>query len=57
LEVTELRVAVTVTDFEGALAFYRDALGLRQIADWSTEGGKVVLFEAGRATLELLDEA
>jgi catechol 2,3-dioxygenase-like lactoylglutathione lyase family enzyme len=57
LEVTELRVAVTVADFDRALAFYRDALGLRQIADWSSERGKVVLFEAGRATLELLDEA
>ncbi len=57
MEVTELRVAVTVTDFDRALAFYRDALGLRQIADWSSEAGKVVLFEAGRATLELLDQA
>jgi catechol 2,3-dioxygenase-like lactoylglutathione lyase family enzyme len=32
LEVTELRVAITVADFDGALAFYRDALGLSQIA-------------------------
>ena len=57
MEVTELRVAMTVTDFDRALAFYRDGLGLRQIADWSSVNGKVVLFEAGRATLELLDEA
>ena len=57
MEVTELRVALTVTDFDRALAFYRDAVGLRQIADWSTESGKVVVLEAGRATLELLDEA
>jgi catechol 2,3-dioxygenase-like lactoylglutathione lyase family enzyme len=56
-EVTELRVALTVEDFERALAFYRDALGLRQLADWSSEGGRVVFLEAGRATLELLDEA
>jgi catechol 2,3-dioxygenase-like lactoylglutathione lyase family enzyme len=53
----ELRVALTVPDFESALAFYRDALGLRQLADWSSETGRVVLLEAGRATLELLDEA
>jgi lactoylglutathione lyase len=32
-------------------------LGLEQVADWSSEGGRVVLLEAGRATLELLDEA
>jgi catechol 2,3-dioxygenase-like lactoylglutathione lyase family enzyme len=56
-EVTELRVALTVAEFDEALAFYRDALGLRQVADWSSAAGRVVLFEAGRATLELLDEA
>jgi len=56
-EVTELRVALTVDDFDAALAFYRDALGLEQIADWSTDDGRVILLEAGRATLELLDQA
>lgn len=55
-EVTELRVALTVPDFAEAIAFYRDALGLRQVADWSSEQGRVILLEAGRATLELLDE-
>ena len=53
----ELRVALTVADFDNALAFYRDALGLEQTADWSSEQGRVVLLEGGRATLELLDEA
>jgi len=56
-DVTELRVALTMTDFDGALAFYRDALGLQQIADWSSDTGRVILLEAGRATLELLDDA
>lgn len=56
-DVTELRVALTVPDFEQAVAFYRDALGLRQIADWSSDDGRVVVLEAGRATLELFDEA
>jgi lactoylglutathione lyase len=37
--------------------FYRDVLGLEQIADWSSDDGSVVVLEAGRATLELLDEA
>jgi methylmalonyl-CoA/ethylmalonyl-CoA epimerase len=55
--VTELRVALTVPDFDEALAFYREALGLPQIADWSSESGRVVVLEAGRATLELLDTA
>jgi methylmalonyl-CoA/ethylmalonyl-CoA epimerase len=56
-DVTELRVALTVPDFDQAVAFYRDALGLTQLADWSSEGGRVIVLEAGRATLELFDEA
>ncbi|TML52301.1 MAG: VOC family protein [Actinobacteria bacterium] len=52
----ELRVVLTVPDFDEALAFYRDGLGLEQIADWSGEGGRVILLEAGHATLELFDE-
>jgi methylmalonyl-CoA/ethylmalonyl-CoA epimerase len=55
--VGELRVALTVADFDEALAFYRDALGLTELADWSSDTGRVVLFEAGRATFELLDDA
>ena len=55
--VTELRVALTVKDFGQALAFYRDALGLEQLADWSSESGRVVVLDAGRATLELFDDA
>ena len=55
--VTELRVALTVQDFGQALAFYRDTLGLEQVADWSSETGRVVVLDAGRATLELLDDA
>ena len=52
----ELRVALTVPDFDQAVAFYRDTLGLEQLADWSGEDGRVILLEAGRATLELFDE-
>jgi methylmalonyl-CoA/ethylmalonyl-CoA epimerase len=55
--VTELRIALTVEDFDQAVAFYRDALGLEQIADWTAETGRVVVLEAGRATLELFDRA
>ena len=55
--VTELRVALTVSDFDEAVAFYRDALGLEEVADWSGDQGRVILLSAGRATLELFDEA
>lgn len=56
-EISELRVTLTVKDFEQAVAFYRDTMGLAEIADWSSDDGRVILLEAGRATLELFDEA
>lgn len=52
----KLRIALTVADFDEAVAFYRDALGLEQLADWSGEDGRVILLDAGRAELELFDE-
>jgi catechol 2,3-dioxygenase-like lactoylglutathione lyase family enzyme len=56
-EISELRITLTVSDFDKAVAFYRDGLGLSQVADWSSDNGRVILLEAGRATLELFDEA
>ena len=56
-DVQELRLVLTVPDFDAALRFYRDTLGLEVEAVWSSEGGHVVLLSAGRATLELVDEA
>jgi catechol 2,3-dioxygenase-like lactoylglutathione lyase family enzyme len=56
MPVRELRLVLTVADHAAALAFYRDALGLPQLEDWSSEGGSVVLLGAGRATLELIDD-
>jgi lactoylglutathione lyase len=52
----ETRVVLTVPDFDAAVAFYRDALGFEQLADWSGEDGRVILLDAGRATIELFDE-
>lgn len=54
--VKELRLALTVDDFDEALAFYRDELGLAVRDMWVAEGSKGVLLEAGSATLELFDE-
>jgi lactoylglutathione lyase len=51
-----LRVVLTVDDFDEAVAFYRDALGLEQLTDWSGEDGRVILLDVGHATLELFDE-
>ena len=41
--------------YDEALAFYRDVLGLRERAAFSSEDGRVTILDAGRATLELLD--
>jgi len=56
-EVTELRLVVTAPDYEEALRFYRDVLGLREQAAVSSPGGRVTILAAGRATLELADPA
>jgi lactoylglutathione lyase len=54
-DVRELRLVVTTDDYEAALRFYRDVLGLRERAAFTSPGGRVVVLEAGRATLELTD--
>jgi catechol 2,3-dioxygenase-like lactoylglutathione lyase family enzyme len=54
VSVHELRVCVTAEDYDEALRFYRDVLGLREVAAFSGRG-RVTILEAGRATLELLE--
>ncbi|MEU9332592.1 VOC family protein [Streptomyces sp. NPDC048290] len=53
--VRELRLVVTAEDYDAALHFYRDVLGLPERAAFSSEGGHVTILEAGRATLEITD--
>jgi lactoylglutathione lyase len=53
--VSELRLVVTVQDLDAAVRLYRDVLGLRELPVTGSPGGRVVLLEAGRATLELTD--
>jgi lactoylglutathione lyase len=53
--VLEMRLVVTADDYEAALAFYRDVLGLRELGAYSTGDRRVTILEAGRATLELAD--
>jgi predicted enzyme related to lactoylglutathione lyase len=53
--VRELRLVVTAEDYDQALRFYRDVLGLPERAAFSSPDGRVTILEAGRATLELTD--
>jgi lactoylglutathione lyase len=56
--VRQLRLVVTAADYDEAVRFYRDVLGLAELAVWSSpDGGHVMLLDAGRATLELTDPA
>src|SRR5260221_3312454 len=55
--VRELRVALTVEDFEQAAAVYRDGLRLPVVKEWSAPEGRGLILGAGRGTIELLDRA
>ena len=55
MAVTELRLVVTTDDYDTALDFFREVLGLTVAANYDTESGRATLLEAGRARLELFD--
>jgi len=55
--VREMRLVVTADDYDEAIRFYRDVLGLPERAAYASPGGRVVILEAGRATLEIADPA
>lgn len=54
-DVLEMRLVVTAPDYDAALAFYRDVLGMQELRAFSSPGGRVTILDAGRATLELAD--
>jgi catechol 2,3-dioxygenase-like lactoylglutathione lyase family enzyme len=55
MPVRQLRLVVTVEDYDRAVAFYRDTLGLPEELAYSSPDGRVTILDAGRATLELTD--
>jgi predicted enzyme related to lactoylglutathione lyase len=55
MRVKQLRLVVTADDYDEALRFYRDVLGLGEEAAFESEGGHVTILDAGRATLEITD--
>jgi catechol 2,3-dioxygenase-like lactoylglutathione lyase family enzyme len=56
--VLQLRVIVEAEDFDAAIAFYRDALGLPEQAAFEGDGdARVSILDAGRATLEISNPA
>ncbi len=55
--VRELRVALTVDDFETAVRLYQQGLQLETVKAWDTPEGRGIVLAAGRGTIELLDQA
>lgn len=56
--VRQLRLVVEVDDYDEALAFYRDVLGLPEQAAFEGEGeARVAILLAGSATLEIANSA
>lgn len=56
--VRQLRLVVEAEDYQEAVAFYRDVLGLPQLEAYEGgDGAHVTILDAGRATLELANPA
>ena len=56
--VLQLRVVVEAEDYDEAVRFYRDVLGLKEQAAFEGEGdARVAILDAGRATLEIANPA
>lgn len=54
--IIQLRVALTTGDYERLVKFYCDGLGMEPAAVWNNDGGRALMLEMGKATLELFDE-
>ncbi|HWJ82305.1 MAG TPA: VOC family protein [Nocardioides sp.] len=56
--VRQLRLVVHASDYDEALTFFRDVLGMPVAEAYAGDGGaEVTILEAGRATLELANDA
>lgn len=56
--VRQLRLVVHAEDYDGALRFFRDVLGMPEQEAYAGDGGALVtILDAGRATLEIANTA
>ena len=54
--ISEMRIALTTSDYDRLLKFYCAGLGLEPAQVWDNEQGRGLLLNLGNASLELLDE-
>jgi len=57
MPVRQLRLVVTADDYDEAVHFYRDVLGLTEQDAVQPPNSRVLVLDAGRATLELAEPA
>jgi lactoylglutathione lyase len=55
--ILELRVALTTSDYERAVKFYCEGLGIEPAAIWNNDQGRALMLNMGHAALEIFDEA
>lgn len=54
--IKELRIILTVPNLEEMIRFYRDVAGMPVSKEWHEPTGNGIILEAGKASLELIDE-
>lgn len=54
--IIEFRIALTAQEYDQLVAFYEDVLGLEAKEIWTQANNKGVIYDMGRAMLEILDE-
>jgi predicted enzyme related to lactoylglutathione lyase len=55
MKVRELRIILTVDNLDEIIQFYRDVAGLPVSKEWHEISGNGIILEAGKASLELID--
>lgn len=53
--MSEMRLVVTTDDYDTAVAFYRDTLGMALVGVYDSPGGRVTILDGGRATMEIAE--
>lgn len=55
--VRQLRLVISCEDRDAAVQFFRDVLGMPELARFESDSGVATLLDAGRATVEIGDMA